>query len=161
MYYLYQPAFLAQLGLFGNNCTPALLQDFLNAIPGKFRYWDFTLNQGNVFTLDGYLLKPRVNFTLNLNHSYPELYKNYRDNIKRNIKKALQLNCIIRKDIDIDEVLSLSQEQSKTFSKFWAACSISSPGTFPQSLQSCCKKMQDSEYHSLQSPTKCFVLHGP
>lgn len=111
MYYLYQPAFVAQLGLFGNNNTPGLLQDFLNAIPRKFRYWDYTLNQGNVFTLDGYLLKPRVNFTLNLNHSYPELYKNYRDNIKRNIKKAATYGCYIKKDIAVDSVIELASQQ--------------------------------------------------
>src|SRR5579875_594423 len=50
IYYLYQPFFVAQLGLFGNNITAELLEKFLNAIPSKYPYWDLSFNHKNLFS---------------------------------------------------------------------------------------------------------------
>lgn len=116
IFYLYQPFFVASLGVFGNNISATLVNDFLNAIPAKFSYWDIYLNQGNRFELTNFNLYERVNFVLPLNEPYEKLYNNFRDNIKRNIKKATQLNCLIKKDINVDDVITLATEQSKNFS---------------------------------------------
>src|SRR5690348_11211121 len=51
IYYLYQPFLTAQLGLFGNAISGELLQKFLQAIPSKFRLWEFSLNHQNLFSL--------------------------------------------------------------------------------------------------------------
>lgn len=114
--YLYQPFFTASLGVFGNNISAVLISDFLKAIPAKFTYWDIYLNHANRFELTGFALYERVNFVLALNEPYEKLYGDFRGNIKRNIKKAAQLNCIIKKDIDVGEVILLAKEQSKHFS---------------------------------------------
>ena len=114
--YLYQPFFAASLGVFGNNISASLVNDFLNAIPAKFTYWDIYLNHTNRFELTGFTLYERVNFVLPLNEPYEKLYDNFRDNIKRNIKKSAQLNCATKKNIAIDEVILLAKEQSKSFS---------------------------------------------
>src|SRR5215203_6156794 len=42
--YIYQPFLTAQLGLFGNHITAKLLEAFLDAIPAKFKLWEFPLN---------------------------------------------------------------------------------------------------------------------
>jgi len=115
-YYLYQPFFTAALGVFGNAISPALLTDFLQAIPAKFKYWDIYLNYANRLQLTSYILYERVNYVLPLNEAYERIYAGFRDNIKRNIKKSAQLNCIIKKDITIEEVINLAQEQSRQFS---------------------------------------------
>ena len=115
-YYLYQPFFTAALGVFGNAISPALLTDFLQAIPAKFKYWDIYLNYANRLQLTSYILYKRVNYVLPLNEAYERIYAGFRDNIKRNIKKSAQLNCIIKKDITIEEVINLAQEQSRQFS---------------------------------------------
>lgn len=114
--YLYQPFFAASMGVFGNNISATLVNDFLRAIPAKFSYWDIYLNQANRFALAGFNLYERVNFVLSLNEPYEILYNNFRENIKRNIKKAAQLNCVIKKDIAVDAVIALAMEQSKNFS---------------------------------------------
>ena len=114
--YLYQPFFTASLGVFGNNIPAVLVNDFLNAIPAKFTYRDIYLNHANRFELTGFTLYERVNFVLALNEPYEKLYNNFKDNIKRNIKKAAQLNCIIKKDFTIEEVILLAKEQSINFS---------------------------------------------
>lgn len=116
IHYLHQPFFTACLGVFGTNISAALLNDFLQAIPAKFKYWDIYLNAGNRFYLKEFKLYDRVNYVLPLNNIYEKLYAGFRINLKRNIKKAEQLNCEIRTNIAIDEVIALAQEQGKEFS---------------------------------------------
>ena len=115
--YLYQPFLTAQLGLFGNNMTGQLLASVLNAVPKKFRYWECSLNHQNLFTTPQYPLYQRSNFVLPLQHSYQDLQANYRDNIKRNIKKSGEYGCTISKDISIDAIIELTKLQSPTTSQ--------------------------------------------
>ena len=88
IHYLYQPFFTACLGVFGKEINAALLHDFLKAVPAKFKYWDIYLNHGNFFQLPGFDLYQRMNYVLPLAEPYEKLYDAFRDNIKRNIKKA-------------------------------------------------------------------------
>lgn len=115
IHYLYQPFFTACLGVFGNNINAALVHDFLKAIPAKFKYWDISLNHSNFFQVQGFDLYERMNYVLHLNGPYEKLYEGFRDNIKRNIKKAEKLHCIVQKDIPVQEVIALATEQSKDF----------------------------------------------
>jgi len=109
-YYLYQPAFIAQLGVFGNHLNEELVQKFLEHIPAKFKLKEISLNDQNNFpsVINGYY--PRINHVLDLNKPYEELVKNYRDNHKRNISKAIQLGCIVTKETPVDEVIELHEE---------------------------------------------------
>lgn len=117
IYYLYQPFLCAQLGLFGKNISSGLLQAFFEAIPGKFSYWDIYLNSGNNFTLDNFELYQRSNYILNLDKPYEKLYQDYRENIKRNIQKAMQAGCFLHKDINPGEVIALAKKQMKIFAR--------------------------------------------
>ena len=116
IYYLYQPAFTAHLGVFGKNITADVVNNFLTNIPGKFKYWDIYLNYANHFQLKDFELYQRMNYVLSLNDTYETIYKNYRDNIKRNIKKSIQLNCVFKKDFPVEDVISIAKEQLKTIS---------------------------------------------
>ncbi|MFN2457688.1 MAG: hypothetical protein ABR502_05760 [Chitinophagaceae bacterium] len=80
-FYLYYPFLTAQLGLFGRKVTSELLENFLNNIPAKFRYWDFPLNYKNVFTLSNFELIQRSNYVLDLSKGYEFICKNYRQNL--------------------------------------------------------------------------------
>jgi hypothetical protein len=113
IHYLYQPAFTAHLGVFGKKITADMVNDFLNAIPEKFKYWDIYLNHANYFKLKDFELYERMNYVLPLNEPYEAIYKNYRDNIKRNIKKAFQLNCVVKKNFPADDVIAIAKEQLK------------------------------------------------
>jgi GNAT acetyltransferase-like protein len=113
--YLYQPFVCAQLGLFGSNLTSPLLEQFFKFIPQKFKYWDIYLNQQNVFDLKNYPVYTRVNFVLDLEQPYSSLHKNYRENIRRNVKKATRLNCRMEKNIPVDQVIRLAKQQMKTY----------------------------------------------
>ncbi len=115
IHYLYQPPFTACLGVFGNRLSSNIINDFLNAFPPTFKYWDIYFNQGNFFQLPGFKLYERMNYVLPLNEPYEKLYSNYRDNIKRNIKKAEQFGLSINKKIAVAEVTALAKQQAREF----------------------------------------------
>jgi hypothetical protein len=110
-YYLYQPAFIASLGVFGKDLTKEIVDNFVSVFPSKFRLAEISLNTGNIIGDSKAFSLLRSNYILHLNRSYEQLYKSYRDNHKRNITKALQLGCSIRKEIPVDEIIQLNKEQ--------------------------------------------------
>lgn len=111
IYYLYQPFLTAQLGLFGNNIDAHLLSAFFDAIPKKFRYWDMMLNHGNLYSTARYPLYARMNYVLNLQQPYEVLFTNFRENIRRNIRKAEQYGCSAKKAVDVRAIEALAKEQ--------------------------------------------------
>lgn len=115
VYYLYQPAFTACLGVFGNNITAETLSLFLQAIPSKFKYWDIYFNPANMFALPDFNLYLRKNFVLNLRNNYEELFLNFKDNIKRNIRKSEKFALLTNTNCNIDEVIALAKVQAVAF----------------------------------------------
>ena len=116
-YYLYQPFLTAQLGVFGKKITERQYGDFIRAIPAKFRLIEIPLNSGHISGVpSGYSIL-RSNYILNLNKSYEELYKGYRENVQRNIKKAEQAGCTMEKGFDVEKVIELAMQQMKSYSK--------------------------------------------
>src|SRR5437868_2336355 len=85
IHYLYQPPFTASLGVFGNRIDKSIVHQFLDAIPAKFKYWDFSLNRENFFPVEGYEFRERTNYLLSLKESYATISSEYRENVKRNI----------------------------------------------------------------------------
>ena len=114
--YLYQPFLTAQLGVFGENISSRIVEAFLDSIPSEFKYWDISLNHKNVFSLKNFKLYQRNNYVLDLNGSYERIYKGYRENIVRNIKKAEQTGCKPGKDFEVEKVIDLAVQQMKTYS---------------------------------------------
>lgn len=109
IYYLYQPAFAASLGIFGKNLSEKIIDDFLQTIPKKFRLIEIALNHGNIFSVPTGFSMLRNNYTLSLNKDYSSLHSSYKENIRRNIKKAQQLGCTVKKDIPVGDVIALSR----------------------------------------------------
>jgi hypothetical protein len=116
IYYLYQPFLCAQLGVFGKNVDAKTSKSFLHAIPSKFKYWDIYLNHRNILHLKDFDVTLRNNFVLKLSASYDALYNHYRENIQRNIKKALQAGCVAQTNFPVEHVIELARQQMKTYS---------------------------------------------
>jgi hypothetical protein len=108
--YLYQPFLTAQLGVFGKSVSKELANDFIAAIPFSFRYIDIYLNYKN----DAKKTTSRNNYVLDLNKTYKSLYDNYRENIQRNIKKAIQQGCLVKKNIAIEAIIELAVLQMRS-----------------------------------------------
>ena len=87
--YLYQPYFTQQLGVFSEGeITSELMEAFFLAIPEKVSFAEIQLNAMNNFQVNGWELKTRLNHELPLNFPYSDLYRNYSQNTRRNLKKA-------------------------------------------------------------------------
>lgn len=114
--YLYQPFCCAMLGIFGGSLNETVVKDFLLHIPRKFRFWDISLNPGNLVTRIAFNVYERKNYILPLNKPYSQLYTGFSDNIKRNIKKADQLHYGVNKPA-LQEVLQLAAAQMKQFAR--------------------------------------------
>jgi hypothetical protein len=110
IHYLYQPAFTAQLGVFGNPLVYPLINSFINSIPAKFKLAEINLNTGNLLEhRDEFNL--RTNYVLSLSKPYEELAAAYRENHQRNIKKTFQAGCVVKKDIEVEEIIRINKEQ--------------------------------------------------
>lgn len=112
VHYLYQPFLTAQLGVFGNHIDAGLLTRFLTAVPKKFRYWDFSLNHSNLFAVEVFPLHQRSNYVLSLQPAYEQLYKSYRENIRRNIKKSREYGCVATANVSVDAIIALTKLQA-------------------------------------------------
>lgn len=114
-YYLYQPPFIASAGVFGAVISKELTRQFIDAIPLRFKLIEISLNHENF--LEGKNVVVKNNYTLNLNRPYEDIYKKYRENIKRNIKKSQQAGCYCKTGIPVENVIDISREQLKNVIK--------------------------------------------
>lgn len=115
IHYLYQPFLTAQLGVFGKQLTVELVNQFLQAIPAKFRLVEISLNAKNIFSMTSTFDVLRQNHVLDLNKPYEELYKRYRGNIRRNIRKSGKAGCTPIKDFDESRVIDLAIQQMRSY----------------------------------------------
>lgn len=119
--YAYQPPFTAALGVFGKEMNTERITAFIAAIPAAFRLVEIPLNHANPVAPGTADIQYRENYVLNLSPSYPILNAAFRDNTKRNMKKALQAGCYIKKEIEVEKVIALAEEQLSTLTRLGAA----------------------------------------
>lgn len=87
--YLYQPYFVQQLGVFSKQpLTIEKTEQFLKAIPNKYRFAEIRLNENNLFNEGTQGVEYHRNVLLDLNRGYDEIRANYHQNTKRNLAKA-------------------------------------------------------------------------
>ncbi len=87
--YLYQPYFVQQLGVFSKEpVTPKKTNEFLNAIPNKYRFAEIRLNENNIFDNEVQGVEYHRNVLLDLNRDYEAIRAGYHQNTKRNLAKA-------------------------------------------------------------------------
>jgi hypothetical protein len=109
--YIYQPYFAQQLGVFSqDHLTPLLVDRMLEAIPDRFPYIHLHLNSMNKPGNGSYTLIPRLNHELDLISSYDQISKEYNQNTRRNLRKALDQEITIRRKVDPDELITLFSE---------------------------------------------------
>ncbi|MGB0885975.1 MAG: hypothetical protein ACPGVH_06515 [Chitinophagales bacterium] len=97
--YLYQPFFTQQLGVFTSlPLTKNLVNNFIAAIPKKYKYIDINLNEINDISESEEISK-RSNYFLDLNLDYALLKSNYSKNTIRNLNKAENSELLIQYNI--------------------------------------------------------------
>ncbi len=110
IYYLAHPPLTASLGIFGTTVTGELISRFIRAIPARFKLVDLLLNPANILSSSG-VQSMRSNYVLDLHRPYEAIYNQYRNNVRRNVKKAQQLNCRYATGIPVEEIIKLARWQ--------------------------------------------------
>jgi hypothetical protein len=108
--YLYQPFFARYFGLYKNKKSSLSEIDFFKAIPDKFKFLEFCIHENSTLSDKDYKIKERKFQWLDLNFEYEKLKAHFSDNAKRNIKKALKNNFVVRKGISPMEIVNLFKE---------------------------------------------------
>jgi hypothetical protein len=109
--YLYQPFFSRYFGVYAPvKITENLVNEFLQAIPEKYKLLEFCLHEQNGLKAKGFEIKEKKYQLLDLKKSEESLRENYSENAKRNVKKAVKAGLTIRPDILPEKVVSLFRE---------------------------------------------------
>ncbi|MBC7828388.1 MAG: hypothetical protein H7122_11630 [Chitinophagaceae bacterium] len=96
--YLFQPAFIQQLGIFSPvDISQSLIDDFLSELFIHFRFGEITLNYKNEYPR----FQMRSNFIIFLHASYDELYSKYRGDAIRNLNRTQKFDINYAGDIDL------------------------------------------------------------
>jgi len=112
--YAFHPAFVQQLGVFSKEFTdPVVIRQFLQAVRSGFMFGNLQFNCQNLVGHEpGFEVNDRVNYELHLDRDYESLVKEYSENARRNLKKAMDHHPEIREDIAIDDLIRLKKETS-------------------------------------------------
>jgi hypothetical protein len=114
--YLYQPYLCQQLGLFSSDkISTELLQEFMEAIPRRFRYWKFHLNAHNLFFHPKMSFVNRTTYQISLQHHYTDIYDHYNADAKKNLAKSALAGFDVRKDIEVNLVVECFKKAYGSF----------------------------------------------
>lgn len=101
-----QPLYTQQLGLFSDShLSPEILDEFISAIPSRYRYIGINLNTLNRTERYADNTSARVTYRLDLFSSYENIQKKYCQNTRRNNLKAYALGCRVERSITPAEFL--------------------------------------------------------
>ena len=105
--YLFQPFFAQQLGIFSPECMNLKDNEFIDAIPAKFRFVEIRLNALNALPPATNGVENHANILLFLDAPYEFLRNHYHTNTKRNLAKAENNHLHLVKNIDIKDIIDL------------------------------------------------------
>jgi len=104
--YVYQPNLIQQLGVFSaDKISEHLVDSFIKLMPKKIRLIDFYLNSENKTIHQK--LTSRINYLLPLNKKYKDIYRDYNNNRKRSLRRALGTKFNIHKNGNLEAFLSI------------------------------------------------------
>ncbi len=109
IYYLYQPYFTQQLGLFTTK-KDADLNKFIDSLPRKYKYIQISLNENNQLPEGDWEAIRNKTYHLELDHDADAIRKSYSENTKRNLKKAQKHKLQIVENDRFSDLIRLFRE---------------------------------------------------
>lgn len=117
--YLFQPFFTQKFGVFSKNQTSEeKIEEFLNAIPEKFKFADFRIDK-SYKTHTIYYTESHRNIELSLNQKYSVLSENYNSNTRRNLTKAKKESLKIAENAEPSVIIELFRKNRGKGIKHW------------------------------------------
>jgi hypothetical protein len=106
--YLYQPFVTVPLGVFSSGpIDQALMETFIDHIPGKFKLIEIYLNTANT-CFNSPFIEPRRNYVLPLTGSYESIEQHYNRHARRKLKKASEARLQVAEGIAVEKIAELS-----------------------------------------------------
>lgn len=104
---IYQPFFTRYYGVSAKGkVQDKMVKEFLAAIPSRFRYVEFSLQEGQSAGKE-FEQKEKKFQVLDLNASYESISRGYSENTKRNVKKAIRSGLIVKEGVASKKVVDL------------------------------------------------------
>lgn len=116
--YTYRPDFCQQLGVFSvySKIDKNLLISFVKKVYDRFIFFIYPLNYNNVLTNKKlFNIKTKNNFILKLNRNYSSISSNYKNELKRNLKKAKNFDLVVTNNISPDELINIYKNAWQQF----------------------------------------------
>ncbi len=111
IYYLYQPVFTQQLGIFSTTLlAEETVTRFIESIPKHFRFAEINLNTFNKIQKGQFKVFKWLNHELDLIKPYELIFKSYSTNLKRNLKKASKENLTFTESIKPDNIIKIFRD---------------------------------------------------
>ncbi len=109
--YLYQPAFTQQLGIFSlKQLSEQIVGEFIHAIPAKYKFIEINLNKFNLISTEKRLkVEQKVTYELELIRDYENIFRHYKKNAIRNIRKATKNKISVVQGLQPNQVINLIQ----------------------------------------------------
>jgi hypothetical protein len=113
--YVYQPFHNQQLGVYSEKpIDNEITRMFLHRIRKDFLMGNYAFNAGNILREEPhYELSDRINYVLSLNGEYEELYKNFAQNTRRNIRKSCKFDMEISDKISVPEFVEFKKSSNE------------------------------------------------
>lgn len=107
--YLFQPPFTQQLGIFSSHdLSDKMVGRFIKSIPPKYRFVEINLNKFNQLNnADKLNVQARATYELELIRDYESIFRQYKKNTIRNIRKAIQNKVTIVPGLKPNDVIDL------------------------------------------------------
>ncbi|MBE0662206.1 MAG: hypothetical protein IH597_07040 [Bacteroidales bacterium] len=112
IYYLYQPPFTQQLGLYSKIPSGNLaVNEFLDSMKIHYRFAEINLNRHNKINHQDFNIKMRKNYELELIKPIAEIRSNYTSNTSRNIRKAENEGISIVTNVDPGSIITMFRQE--------------------------------------------------
>lgn len=108
--YLHQPFCAAQSGVAGAAGQGTLVDEFLEAIPARFRLVDILLQESNTPVRYAAYCKKRVNQLVNLSLDYATIRSGYHRLAKRMISRATEAGLVVEKNAVVGNSISFYRQ---------------------------------------------------
>jgi hypothetical protein len=109
--YTFQPIYSQQHGIFPPS-SHEITSLFIQFLQKRFRYIDISLNSRNRIENEKIEIEERKNFLLPLENNYSDLYLQYTNDCKKNIKKAVRVNAI-SSTLSLEEFMDFKNKNKK------------------------------------------------
>ncbi len=100
--YFYAPAFIQQLGFFGN-LVNLPIQEIWKTVNEFAKFGDLFLNYANREILENITYIEKTNFIIDLNNNYPEIYATYSNDLIKNLLKSKKHTLKYSNDLSVEK----------------------------------------------------------